>query len=283
MSEPLADCLTRLERRVIEAEGLAIFLDFDGTLAPLVDDPGDAALPQATRSLLEEMASLPDVSLTLISGRALEDLRQRAAIEPAAQVIFAGCHGMEIAWPGLTFREPTAESLAGRLREITAALTRDLERFRGALVEYKELCAVVHFRLTPEGQRDALEEAVRGRLAPADDLFLVRRGAQSLEILPRCGWNKGRAAAWILEDYPGWLPVCAGDDSSDEDLFEVLTGSISVRVGEAPSSAARYHVGGTDDLRSFLAWLWATRLCSPKSGSSYSLRSRSKAALIRPR
>jgi trehalose 6-phosphate phosphatase len=252
MSEPLADCLTRLERRVIEAEGLAIFLDFDGTLAPLVDDPGDAALPQATRSLLEEMASLPDVSLTLISGRALEDLRQRAAIEPAAQMIFAGCHGMEIAWPGLTFREPTAESLAGRLREITAALTRDLERFRGALVEYKELCA-------------------------------VRRGAQSLEILPRCGWNKGRAAAWILEDYPGWLPVCAGDDSSDEDLFEVLTGSISVRVGEAPSSAARYHVGGTDDLRSFLAWLWATRLCSPKSGSSYSLRSRSKAALIRPR
>ena len=283
MSQPLADCLAKLERRVVDAEGLAIFLDFDGTLAPLVDDPGEAELPQATRSLLQEMAALPDISLSLISGRPLEDLRARAALDPAAQVIFAGCHGMEIAWPGLTFREPVAEALAGRLREITAALTLDMEYFLGALVEYKELCAVVHFRLTPEGQRDGLEETVRRRLAPSDDLFMVRRGAQSLEILPRCGWNKGSAAAWILKDYPGWLPICAGDDSSDEDLFETLADAISVRVGPAPSSAARYHVAGADDLRAFLAWLWASRLCSPKSGGSYSLRSKSNAALIRPR
>ncbi len=283
MSKPLADSLGGLERRVIEAEGLAIFLDFDGTLAPLVDDPLEATLPQATRALLEEMVRLPDVSLTLISGRQIEDLRERAAIEPAAQVIFAGCHGMEIAWPGLTFREPCAESLSGLLRELTAALSGDLERFRGAVVEYKELCAAVHFRLTPERQRDELEEVVRRRLALMDDQFMVRRGSQSLEILPRAGWNKGRAAAWILEDYPGWLAICAGDDSSDEDLFEALGDSISVHVGFAPSSAARYHVARTDDLRAFLAWLWATRLCSPKSGSSYSLRSRSNAALMRPR
>ena len=130
------DHRVQLGERLARAESVLLCLDFDGTLAPIVDEPMLAMLPAAMRQTLNELAALENVTIAIVSGRALGDVKGRVGMPG---LIYAGNHGLEIEGPGLSFEHPVAAGLkaksaprhrAGRGQGCVARWSRDrVERF----------------------------------------------------------------------------------------------------------------------------------------------------------
>jgi trehalose 6-phosphate phosphatase len=252
---PLFEHLAEVAGEIGAARHLLLGLDFDGTLAPIVSRPKDAAMPEETRSLLQCLATRPDMTVAIVSGRALRDLARRMD----SHVILAGNHGLEIGGRGLNFQHEQAERHRVMLHWMCGQLSRALSRIPGAWVEEKGLTASVHFRSAEESRKDEIALIVSGIAETDCDGFEVRKGNQVLEILPRVTWNKGSAVRWILEQLQGESTALCylGDDVTDEDVFGTLDG-ITIRVGKHAPTAARFEVGDTDEVATFLRWLSAT-------------------------
>src|SRR5437667_345376 len=142
---------------------LALLLDFDGTLAPIAPSPELAVLPDPVRETLRRLAGRRDVLVAVISGRSLDDIRRRVAVDG---FVYAGNHGLEMATHGLVWTLPEAESTREAIAQICRRLRERLERVTGVLVEDKGLTASVHYRQTPlpqveEVRMAVLEEAAR--------------------------------------------------------------------------------------------------------------------------
>jgi alpha,alpha-trehalose-phosphate synthase [UDP-forming]/trehalose-phosphatase len=253
----LRDHLGEIADRVIPRARLALVLDFDGTLAPIVDTPDRAALPDRVRPALERLARMPHVTLAIVSGRTLSDIRERVGIERA---VYAGNHGLEIAGPRWQWVHPEADRLRTQVADALQALRDRVEAIPGILVEDKGLTLSVHFRQTPHPLVDTVrvsvyEEAERRGL-------VVRVGKRVFELRPPVRWDKGRAVRWILDrecgtDWPRRTAVIyAGDDRTDEDAFLALPDpAITIKVGSGTQpTAAAFAVR---DVAEMVQFLWA--------------------------
>ncbi|WP_049925577.1 trehalose-phosphatase [Halopiger goleimassiliensis] len=252
--DPLEDRLSELRGTLESATRLLLCLDFDGTLAPIVDDP-DAATPlPESRARLEAIAADPRVRTAIVSGRALSDVRTR--IEGPS--VYAGNHGLELARNGSIAVHPVARSRANRLAEVRVALKTALAPFPGVELQDKRLTATVHLRSVPEPLRPLVRRrttAIVDRLA-GDDLELSD-GKRILEIEPAIPWGKGNAVALLESDQPaGAVTVYVGDDVTDESAFRAVEPQgIGVRVGGTDPSAASYRVESPREVAAFLGWL----------------------------
>src|SRR5215213_3997623 len=132
MSLDLNANLPNIEQQIAVASHLLIGLDFDGTLTPIVGNPADALLAPAIRTVLAELASRPDTTVAIVSGRALADIQTRVNLD---SLIYAGNHGLEIQGPRLRFREPSAILLSTLLSNISQELQTCMARFPGVIVE----------------------------------------------------------------------------------------------------------------------------------------------------
>ena len=200
---------------------LVLLLDFDGTLAPIVDRPELAAMPAATRRALERLRALPGVEVAVVSGRGLADVRERAAIPGIA---YAGNHGMEIHGPGIDRVHPEAAAARPHLEAALRALEPAVAAVPGAFVEDKGLTLSVHFRLAPRERLPELERLVAAVTSSHPGLKMTE-GKQVLEVRPRVEWDKGRAVLFLLGQMrpPAGAPVLyLGDDRTDEDAFRAL-------------------------------------------------------------
>lgn len=168
---------------------LVLLLDFDGTLAPIADRPELATMPECTRRALERLMAMEGVTIAVLSGRELGDVRERAAIP---DIPYAGNHGMEIEGAGLLRIHPEADAARPELLAVAARIEGDLEGIDGAFLEDKGLTLSIHYRLAPdhaEEVREIVLEATGGRAG-----LEVTEGKMVLEVRPRVEWNKGRAA-----------------------------------------------------------------------------------------
>jgi trehalose-phosphatase len=127
----LPDGLAEVREQVRDAGRVSVFLDFDGTVTPIVDDPADAHLEPRMKVVLESLAGCDDTLLAFISGRSLDDLRQRVGIP---NVVYAGNHGLEIGGRGLSFVEPVALAKRQLLKGLVEGLNGSLRHIRGAWV-----------------------------------------------------------------------------------------------------------------------------------------------------
>jgi len=254
MTQPLFDHLAEIAARVAAARQLVLFLDFDGTLAPIVDQPDTAQMPQETRRVLRNLASREKVSLAIISGRPLSDLRTRVGLR---NLIYAGNHGLEISGRGLHFVEPEAAQRINALAEVARHLRTRLGGFPGVEVENKVLSASVHFRRAEPESLEEIWSVVQTAVGAIANLFEVRVGRKVFEIRPRVNWNKGMAVRWIeqasaMEEA---LSIYVGDDTTDEDAFSALPEGITVNVGRAKKTSARYYIAEQQLVQRFLVWL----------------------------
>lgn len=254
MRRCLLQNLTDVEAGLRTAGRISLFLDFDGTLAPFVQDPAEARLDGGMRETLAQLSGIPRLTTILISGRSLSDIRERVGLEG---VIYAGNHGMEICGGGLRFVEATAAARRQELLGLSAELAAELRDIQGAILEYKGLTTTVHYRRVAVGERARLRRVVRAAVAPASRSFRLASSKMALEILPRSGWHKGEAVRWINrrlgEDEV--LSLYLGDDLTDENAFRALPGGITVRVGNCTATLARYCVADPPAVREFLSWL----------------------------
>lgn len=256
--EALPSALERVGEIAQRARGrrCVLLLDFDGTLAPIVDRPEAARLPEAARRVLRRLAARRSVAV--VSGRDLDDLRKRVDVEGLA---YAGSHGFRIAMPGGEVHEhERARRFLPDLDHAEDALRRTLEGAPGVEVERKRFAVAVHYRRAPERWADDVERAVDAVLA-ADHGLYKRPGREIVELLPDLDWDKGHAVRWILDALglgPGEaFPLYVGDDVSDEDAFrEVERDGLGIAVrGRRDGTRARYALEDPAAVRRFLGAL----------------------------
>ncbi|HEY8492262.1 MAG TPA: trehalose-phosphatase, partial [Myxococcota bacterium] len=210
---------------------LLVATDYDGTLAPIVPDPGAARPLRESVVALRTLASQPNTHVAIVSGRALRDLAHMVG-EPE-DVHLVGSHGSEFD-PGFAQSLPSeAQALRARVEEELAGIAA---RVPGARIEPKPASVAFHYREAPEElARDALR-AVREGPGALEGVF-TRHGKKVVElsVLPT---HKGHALAQLRQRV-GATAVCfVGDDATDEDAFAALTGpDLGVKVGEGPSLA----------------------------------------------
>ena len=254
----LADVQGVVEGRPPET-AFVLLLDFDGTLAEFNPDPNAPELTTERHELLMRISRQPAVSLGIVSGRRLDDLRSRTRLPN--HVYHAGLHGIEIDVDGRRWTHPDLAGAVARLEGLSACLQKLMDEFPGALVEDKGASVAVHTRRLP---KDAYEQV----FARADVLAVpwiangdVRRleGNAVVEYLPAINSHKGDATNWIVTDVEARLQRRAwvayiGDDITDEDAFRAITSGIGILVGLRPTSAT-HKLDGISDVDRFLRWL----------------------------
>lgn len=227
-----------------------VFLDYDGTLTPIVARPELALLDAAVRRVLVALAERCPVAI--VSGRDRADVQRLVGIDT---LIYAGSHGFDIRGPGLQSEHGAA--FVPDLENAERELRQSLAHVRGTLLERKTYSLAAHVRgLTPDAAH-AVEAAVDAVLSRHPRL---RKGMGKMvfELLPRLNWHKGKAVLHILEALrlpdASVLPIYIGDDRTDEDAFVVLAGrGVGILVSESPrQTAAYYTLRDPDDVRRFL-------------------------------
>jgi trehalose-phosphatase len=242
---------------------LMIFLDFDGTLTPIVDRPDQAVLSDSTRAVLRTLAAR--VPVAVLSGRELEDVRKRVAVDG---IIYAGSHGFDIAGPDNIQRQAGTEFF-GSLNRAETELRHTLADITGALVERKRFSIAAHYRKVNENDFPKLKAAVCEVIKRHQQLRNMD-GKKVYELLPHLDWNKGKAASWILENLaPNQKkvrPIYIGDDRTDEDAFRAVKGEgAGILVTEEPrTTAAQYSLKDPSEVERFLTVLISILSCSPE-------------------
>jgi alpha,alpha-trehalase len=230
---------------------LAIFLDYDGTLTPIVGHPEKAFLSDSTLQTLRALAM--QAPIAILSGRELEDVRKRVAVDG---IVYAGSHGFDIAGPRGLRRQEAREFLPA-LDAAEKELREKLAGIAGALIERKRFSIAAHYRNVneidfPKLERVVSEVATRHRKLRRID------GKKVYELLPNIDWDKGKAVLWLLEklglERPNAHPIYIGDDRTDEDAFRALEQrGTGVLVSEQPRpTAARYALKNPAEVERFL-------------------------------
>ncbi len=232
---------------------LALFLDYDGTLTPIVERPEDAVLAPETREALRRLAGRH--ALAIVSGRDLADVRARVGL---AGLTYAGSHGFDIDGPAGSHVHEAARDSAPRLAAAAGELERETAALAGVQVERKRFAVAVHFRRARPTDVPAVEAAVDRALARHAGLRKTG-GKMIFELRPDVDWDKGRAVLWLIETLRlgDALPVYIGDDVTDEDAFRALAGrGLGIAVQDAPQpTAASLTLRDPDEVRALLGGL----------------------------
>ncbi len=243
----------RLIRREREAHGrLLLALDFDGTLAPIVPHPEEAAILPAAGHALRRIADRRDTLVAVVSGRGLDDVRARVREERA---FFAGNHGFEIEGPGIRHRIDAAERHRPELRAATERLRTEFADLEGAEIEDKGITVSVHYRRVDDPAAAELLRQAAVREAERSGLR-VTHGRRIVELRPPVDWHKGRAVEFLIDALAAekpLYPVFIGDDVTDEDAFAAVRarGGLAILVARAAitrPTVADARVGSPEEL-----------------------------------
>ena len=220
----------------------ALLLDFDGTLAEFRPMSEQAQCPAETRRLLARLSRRPNVHVGVISGRRLGPLRQLVGV---AGLAYAGVCGGETNGRLPAIRKETRDAL----ERVRTALEEDVRCVAGIQVEDKGVAFAVHFRGARAPAVRRAHAALRRALAGAGGKLRVLQGTHTWEVLPEEIKGKGEAVRAAMRRLPASaVGIYIGDDAADEPAFAALPRGITVRVGRAGKTAARYWVRGPGEV-----------------------------------
>ncbi|XAR62288.1 Trehalose-phosphatase [Bertholletia excelsa] len=240
---------------------IVMFLDYDGTLSPIVDDPDKAFMSDAMRATVRKLARY--FPTAIVSGRCRDKVYSFVRL---AELYYAGSHGMDIKGPSKGSKntcgsqailfQPATEFLP-MINKVHKTLVGKTKSTPGAKVEHNKFCVSVHFRCVDEMKWSELLLQVRSVLRKYPKLQLTQ-GRKVLEIRPIIQWDKGKALEFLLEslglaDCKDVFPVYIGDDRSDEDAFRVLRDrgqGVGILVSKTPKDTnASYYLREPSEAR----------------------------------
>jgi trehalose 6-phosphate phosphatase len=226
---------------VLGGRKIALFLDFDGTLTPIQDDPTRCFLSEEGRELLQSIANSGRHHVTVLSGRTLDDVRARVGVH---NICYGGNHGLVISGKGMRFIHPGVLRAKPLIDEAGSRLEQKIAPFAGAWVERKGFTLSLHYRLVNQNTVRQLKRAFYKVAAEISrgSLLTVMKGKKVLELMPGIPWTKGNAVLWILHRLgDGYMPIFVGDDVTDEAAFKALeNGGITIRIGWSKKTSAHF-------------------------------------------
>ncbi|KAK9110669.1 hypothetical protein Sjap_018729 [Stephania japonica] len=221
--------------RAANGKQIVVFLDYDGTLSPIVRDPDQAFMSDAMRATVKEVAV--NFPTAIVSGRCFDKVYSFVRL---AELYYAGSHGMDIKGPtkGPNRRQkvhfqPALEFLP-MINEVYKILLEKTKSIPGAKVEHNKFCVSVHYRCVDE---------------------------KVLEVRPSVNWDKGKAVQFLLESLgfanrKDVMPIYIGDDQTDEDAFKVLRdkgNGLGIIVSHVPKAThAFYSLQEPSEVMNFL-------------------------------
>ena len=239
----------------------AIFLDYDGTLTPIVQRPEMAILSDRGRAVVAALADrLPTA---VVSGRDRPDVERLVGLD---NLIYVGSHGFDIVVPsGEAIENPIGGDFTPLLDEVDRRLHQALDPIPGAQVERKKFSIAAHYRNVDDADYPRFRSALDAIEADFDDIK-EKTGKKVFELQPKLDWDKGKAVRWLLKalelEKPDLVPMFFGDDVTDEDAFGALQGrGLSVIVsdreddGSGRRTAATFRVHDVDELLTLLGRL----------------------------
>jgi trehalose 6-phosphate phosphatase len=232
----------------------AIFLDYDGTLTPIVPRPEDAVISDEMKKTLKELAKI--FTVAIVTGRDKEDVENLVGLD---ELIYAGSHGYIITGPdGLSMEHPDSKKIIPKLDEIEKEVEKALkDKTEGTQVDRKRYAIGIHYRnARPEDEKIVFDLV--------DDILEKHpghkkgEGKKIVEIKPDIDWHKGKAVEWIMDalELSGkddTIPMFIGDDITDEDGFKALKDKgIGILVGgHGQKTAAEYALKNVFQVREF--------------------------------
>jgi len=207
---------------------LLVVTDFDGTLSPIVADPGQAALAEGAEQILLRLAEFPGVHVAVMSGRGFVDLGER--VGRLTDVHLIGSHGAE-------YGAAADATLVDQRDELVGELQTLLAPYEDALLEIKPVSASVHTRRMAD--REAAAALRVQTLAGPGSVAgrTVKAGKEVVEIAV-VEANKGVALRRLADEVGAAAIIYLGDDVTDEDAFAVLDPEdVGIKVGDGPTQA----------------------------------------------
>ncbi|QZY44681.1 MULTISPECIES: trehalose-phosphatase [Mycolicibacterium] len=239
---------------ITSARESMLFLDYDGTLSPIVSDPAAARLVEGADEALELVSKVCPVAI--LSGRDLADVSARVG---TPGVWYAGSHGFELTSPdGAYHCNDAAAVFVPVLEEAAAELNKTLAQIAGVRVEHKRFAVAVHYReVAPEHVSEIV--SATHQLGARRGLR-VTSGRMLVELRPDLDWDKGTTLAWIrdrIDPSGSLLPIYIGDDLTDEDAFDAVRfDGIGIVVGHDEDgdrkTAANFTLQSPEQVREFI-------------------------------
>jgi trehalose 6-phosphate synthase/phosphatase len=232
------------------------FLDYDGTLVPFHDKPEDSILEEQTRTVLHALSSTTENRIYIISGRNKEFLDLQFRDFPIGLIAEHGFLRKEVnsEWVRLRhIQTPWKNSVA-------ACLSGMADMHAGTFIEEKESSVVFHFRTAEKNAADKIRKEIREMAARFRILFPTMElldGNNVIEFKPG-EFNKGQIAKSIVDGGSYDFILAAGDDVTDESVFQQLNHSaFTIKIG-SDATSARYTIGSQEEFVRFLIELWVT-------------------------
>ncbi len=254
LASQLPSAFTLFDTDIFKSKKPVIFLDFDGTLAPIVSNPEDACLSLDMYELLKKL--LEQATCVILTGRDRTDIEQRINLQG---IIFAGSHGYEIKGSELEWVYTEGLSSVAALDVAQNELDLLLADERGVVVERKKFAIAVHYRHVPEERVQNVVDKVQSIIDQYRSCLKPGPGKKVMELKPNCEWNKGKALDWLMSrlnfDLEKHVPVFIGDDLTDEDGFAMVQeNGIGIVVSEDRHryTQAGYLLGTPEDVYTFL-------------------------------
>jgi trehalose 6-phosphate phosphatase len=251
---------TVLARKLQAAAGIALFLDYDGTLTPIKRTPSTALLTPEMENILEKISHLHGLYLAIVTGRSMEEIRRLVRLE---NIGYAANHGFNIYNDGIEWIHPQAISQIQLLSRLHSILRNILAEVPKAFVENKQITLSIHYRNVAPRHIRSIKSLTTKTVHAFDPTLRITQGKKVLEVRPQIDWGKGKA---VLELYHSSkarqqkIPFFIGDDTTDEDVFKVLRKKgITVRVGKSTSTHAQYYVKDVGEVMHLLQLIISLR------------------------
>ena len=240
---------SQVAARLEAAPLVALFLDFDGTLARLRPRPEEAWIDSSARQALLDLVKNRKFRIWVISGRRREDVRARIQVPG---IRYLGLHGWEDR-ADAALSEETRRTLSC----VSSWLGGLVAKNPGIWIEDKQHALTIHYQGLPKSEARRVRALLNGVVAPFKHILRIHSGKNIWEVVPRELEDKGSAVRGVMAPLRGRaVPVYVGDDRVDEAAFTALsdgaTGGVTVRVGSGGLSRAQYRLSGPPEVRRFL-------------------------------
>lgn len=261
------DCLQTIKKRIEDSNKFFLFLDYDGTLTPIVNNPGDAKPLPGFIKLLEKSKSKKTI-ISIVSGRDIKDLFKLLEKADTSAINLAGSHGSDIIFSPASGKKNKTRSFSAKeistIRHLKKSVSLHLCKIPNSRIEEKPYSFAFHYRDTPAEELYKIDEIIdllKQEQKEHDFKYIIMK--KVIEVMPK-KQSKGAVIKKIIQSYIAsgnnkdslkYLILCIGDDVTDEDLFAANTSGINIRVQQEAGkikTLAKYYLKNPEEVIHFL-------------------------------